>query len=84
MMSMIETLSRTQNRPKQVLMGRKYKGVQIRAFIKDKGNLINLGVFESAEDAARAYDEAAIRLHGKQAVTNQSMGLLDQQQQVTA
>ena len=75
-MSMIETHSRSQNRPKAVLMGRKYKGVQIRAFIKDKGKLINLGVFESAEEAALAYDEAAIRLHGDLAVTNQHLGLL--------
>jgi hypothetical protein len=72
---------RTQNKPKACLMGLKYKGVSIRASIRDRGKLIFLGVYETAEDAARAYDEAAKRLHGDDAVTNESLGLLDQETQ---
>lgn len=68
---------RPQNRPRTALQGLSFKGVSIRASIRCQGKLIFLGVFETAEDAARAYDEAAIRLHGEQAVTNKSLGLLD-------
>lgn len=68
---------RPQNKPKVVLMGQKYKGVQIRASIRDGGRLIFLGTFETAEEAAKAYDEAAIRIHGADAITNKSMGLID-------
>ena len=70
---------RSQNKPKACLMGLKYKGVSIRASISDRGKLIFLGVYETAEDAARAYDDAARRLHGDAAVTNESLGLLESQ-----
>ena len=67
---------RSQNKPKACLMGLKYKGVSIRASIRDQGKLVYLGVYETAEEAARAYDEAAKRLHGDAALTNESLGLL--------
>lgn len=38
---------------------------------------IRLGMFDSAIDAAIAYDKAAIELRGESAVTNQSLGLID-------
>jgi len=61
----------------------KLKGVskhnsQWRARIWDpvlKKNM-NLGVFTSSEFAAKAYDKMAIKIHGKFAKTNKSMGLI--------
>jgi hypothetical protein len=77
MMEKLIKKRRSQNRGKSVLQSRKYKGVSIRAFIKSDNRLIFLGVYETPEDAARAYDEAAIRLHGEHAVTNKMLGLLE-------
>ena len=41
-----------------------------RAYIKLNGNRKHLGYFETAEDAAEAYDEAARKLHGEFACVN--------------
>ena len=68
---------RPQNKPRSVVQGQKYKGVSVRAHISVDGKLIFLGVFATAEEAAKAYDEAAIRLHGEAAVTNKSLGLIE-------
>lgn len=54
-----------------------YKGVhwhkgakKWRSQIKTNGKRIHLGYFENKNDAARAYNEAAIRLHGSFARLN--------------
>lgn len=41
-----------------------------------KGRYEFLGVFETKEDCARAYDAAAVRLHGEFARTNASLNLI--------
>lgn len=60
-----------------------YKGVywckgrrKYRAQIQARGKHRLLGQFDVAQDAARAYDNAAKELHGEFAVTNESLGLL--------
>jgi hypothetical protein len=44
---------------------------------KDKGQRIQLGYFATAEEAARAYDEAVLKYHGEFGATNVTIGLLD-------
>lgn len=54
----------------------KYKGVRERKYgrwcaaIRDHGKAVHLGYFDTAEQAALAYNEAAIRCHGEFAVLN--------------
>ena len=62
----------------------RYRGVYLfkkygkyAAQIKKHGKWRWLGLHETPESAARAYDEAAVELHGEFAVTNQSLGLLE-------
>lgn len=52
-----------------------WKDGRYAAQIKCQGKWEWLGLYEDALDAARAYDSAAVRLHGEFAVTNVSMGL---------
>jgi hypothetical protein len=54
-----------------------YRGVgwhkqkdRFRAYIKQSGNMIHLGLFETAEEAALAYDMAAKQYHGEFARLN--------------
>jgi hypothetical protein len=50
--------------------------VKYRAQISAFGKRYRLGSFLSPTDAARAYDHAALSLHGNFAVTNGSLGLI--------
>lgn len=58
-----------------------FKGVEclrgrFRVRVKLNGKRISVGSFGSAEDAARAYDTAAIKHFGEFAQTNSALGLL--------
>ena len=49
---------------------------KFQASLKASGRKIHLGLFDTAEAAARAYDMAAVAAAGEFALTNQKMGLL--------
>lgn len=82
----LRTCSRSENMRNQVLQMRNktgfkgvdwvggYAGWRARIKIFRKQHLV--GRFQSKEEAARAYDQAAIRLHGEFALTNAAMGRL--------
>lgn len=60
----------------------KYKGVHVdhrtgryRAIIRDHGTRKHIGIYESAEDAAKAYDKELIKVQGKYALTNEMLGM---------
>lgn len=58
-----------------------FKGVvkrkdRFKSNIYVNGKTISLGSFDTAEDAAKAFDEAAILYHKDRAVTNKSLGLI--------
>jgi len=78
--------SRSQNCRNQKFRGNSsgYKGVSLRngtysARIRTKNEVHYLGSFSDPLDAALAYDHAAIKLHGKFAKTNSSLGLIKDQ-----
>ena len=51
-------------------------GRRFRAEIRARGTYRFLGVYDTPEEAARAYDAAAAELHGEFALTNADAGLL--------
>lgn len=50
----------------------KFKNKPWRAVIKANGKSFSLGYFYTAEEAGRAYNEAATRLHGEFSITKRS------------
>lgn len=72
------------NQRKRMNTSSKYKGVtwsrkngKWQAEIASKGIRFFLGLFNSEEEAAKAYDVKAIELHGIYAKTNFMLGLID-------
>lgn len=51
-------------------------GIRYRARVKNDYKEYLLGVFDTAIEAAMEYDRAALRLHGRFAVTNEMLGLI--------
>lgn len=68
---------------KKIAHTSKYKGVSWQkrcakwiAQIHGKGQVVYLGLYEVEEEAAKAYDSAAERFFGEDALTNKHLGLL--------
>ncbi len=72
-----------QNKRKQSNKTSKFLGVsrdsrkpKWRSQAKLKQKKIALGLYDNEEDAAKAYDEKVLELHGEHALTNKRLGLL--------
>ena len=83
--SNLRVCSRAQNlhnmrakNPKSGFKGVVKRGGSFMARVRAQGKAHYIGSFKSAEEAARAYDDAARRLQGEFARTNQALGLLSQ------
>jgi len=90
--SNLRICTRAQNNKNKILCHNNtsgYKGVHFdnnqqrwRARIAVDYKRISLGFFDTADEAARAYDEAAIKYHGEFAKTNRELGLYPDQANV--
>lgn len=65
--------SRKKKKPKSGFLGVEFTGRTYRARITVRGKVIQLGSYETAEEAARVYDEAAKKYYGAQALTNERL-----------
>jgi hypothetical protein len=73
--------SRKQNNQNRVPTRRGYKGISKRrgkwaAYISEDNRTVCIGVYNTPEEAARAYDEEAVKRFGQFAKTNAVLGLL--------
>lgn len=75
------TISQNQMNRKVVCGGNRFRGVYQKgnrfvAQIKKDQKHVYIGMFAAQEEAAKAYDLEAVKLHGEFAVTNEQLGLL--------